>query len=293
MIFPFIITAILFWASTCVGVRAALVDYQPMDIAVLRFVISSIILLFIAIPAKIKLPDNRDWFSFIQLGVVLFINMTALSYGMLTITAGETNLIVSTSQLFQVLLAWLFLKERISLRFLIGLFCCFSGIFIIAFQNSIGSGVNLGILFVLLAAITNAIYFISQKPLLKKYKPIEVISYAVWMATLMTLPFGRNVIEVIPNASIDSTITAIYIGIATLIANLCWTKTLSNIEASRAATFLYAVPVSTIIIGFLWLNELPSLLSCIGGAVIFGGIIISNMTGQSVKPAQFVNRCSG
>jgi drug/metabolite transporter (DMT)-like permease len=176
---------------------------------------------------------------------------------------------------------------------LIGLFFCFSGIIIIAFQNSIGSGVNAGIIFVLFAAITNAIYFISQKPLLKKYKPIEVISYAIWMATLIILPFGRKVIEVIPNASIDSTITAIYIGIATLIANLCWTKTLSNIEASRAATFLYAVPVSTIIIGFLWLNELPSVLSCIGGAIIFGGIIISNMAGQSAEHTQILNRYSG
>ena len=284
MNFPLIIAAVILWASTFVGIRAALIGYNPIEIAVLRFIISSITLLLIAIPGKIHLPDKRDWLPFVRLGIVLFINMISLNYGMRTITAGETTLIVSTSQLFQVLLAWLFLNETISARFLIGLFCCFLGVAIIAFQNSIGFSLNIGIVFVLFAAIMNAIYFISQKPLLRKYNPLEVISYAFWIATLMMLPFGRNVIDVIPVATIDSTIAIVYIGIASLVANLCWSKALSRIKASRAAIFLYTVPVMTIIIGFMWLRELPSLISCLGGAIILGGVIISKLTKPSTEP---------
>jgi drug/metabolite transporter (DMT)-like permease len=185
-----------------------------MDIAVLRFIISSIALFFIAILSKIRFPDKRDWFSFIQLGLLLFLNMISLNYGMRTITAGETTLILSSSQLFQVLLAWLFLKESISIRFLTGLFFCFTGMTLIAFQNTI-----------------------------------------------------------------------VYIGLAALIANLCWSKVLSQIKASRAAIFLYTVPVMTIVFGFLWLNELPPFISFLGGAVILGGVIISNMTRPSTEPS--------
>ena len=182
------------------------------------------------------------------------------------------------------MLAWLFLDETISVRFLIGLFCCFLGVAIIAFQNSIGFSLNIGIGFVLFAAIMNAIYFISQKPLLKKYNPLQVISHAFWIATLMMLPFGSNVIDVVPVATIDSTIAIVYIGIASLVANLCWSKALSRIKASRAAIFLYTVPVMTIIIGFMWLRELPSLISCLGGAIILGGIMISNMPKPGAEP---------
>jgi len=284
MNFPFIIAAVILWASTFVGIRAALIEYNPIEIAVLRFIISSITLLLIAIPAKTYLPDKRDWLSFVKLGFVLFFNAISLNYGMRTITAGETTLILSTSQLFQVLLAWLFLNETISVRFLIGLLCCFFGVAIIAFQNSIGFSLNIGVVFVLFAAIMNSIYFISQKPLLKKYNPLEVISYAFWIATLMMLPFGRNVIDVISVASIDSTLAIVYIGIVALIANLCWSKALSKIKASRAATFLYTVPVMTIIIGFVWLHELPSLISCLGGAIILGGVFISNLAKPSSEP---------
>jgi len=113
---------------------------------------------------------------------------------------------------------------------------------------------------------------------------LEVISYAFWIATLMMLPFGRNVIDVIPVATLHPTLAIVYIGIVALVANLCWSKALSKIKASRAAILLYGVPVMTIIIGFIWLHELPSLISCLGGTIILGGVIISNMPKPSTEP---------
>ncbi|MGD9079794.1 MAG: DMT family transporter [Desulfobacterales bacterium] len=285
MIIALIITAVILWSSSFVGIRAALFEYSPVEIAVFRFVISSIALFLVIRFQKINLPDKKDYFPFALLGLVLFINHIALNYGIRTITAGETTLIVSSSQLFQVLLAYLFLNETISIRFLAGLFFCFSGVTIIAFQNPIGLSFNLGVVFVLLAAITNAIYFILQKPLLMKYRPLEVISYSTWIATLMLLPFGRGVVRVFSTANMSATAAVIYIGIATVVAHICWSKILSKIEASKAAVFLYTVPVMTIIIGYLWLRELPSLISCAAGAIILGGVTLSTSKAAGTEKA--------
>jgi drug/metabolite transporter (DMT)-like permease len=276
MIMSLIIIAVILWSSSFVGIRAALIEYSPIEIAVLRFVISSISLFLIILFQKINLPNKKDYFPFALLGLVLFLNHIALNYGIRTITAGETTLIVSSSQLFQVLLAYLFLNETISMRFLLGLFFCFLGVTIIAFQNSIGISFNLGVVLVLIAALTNAVFFALQKPLLKKYSPLVVISFSTWIATLMFLPFGKGVFDVVSIANISATTAVIYIGIATVIAHICWSKILSKIDASKAAIFLYTVPVMTIVIGFLWLRELPSLISCLGGAIILGGVILSN-----------------
>jgi drug/metabolite transporter (DMT)-like permease len=81
---------------------------------------------------------------------------------------------------------------------------------------------------------------------------------------------------VVSTADMSATTAVIYIGIATVAANICWSKILTKIEASKAAVFLYTVPVMTIIIGFLWLRELPSLVSCVAGTIILGGVILSN-----------------
>jgi drug/metabolite transporter (DMT)-like permease len=281
----YISLAVIFWASSFVGIRAAIAEFSPIEIAVLRFIVSSIALFLIVIHEKTLLPNKKDFFLFVQLGFVLFINHISLNYGTQTITAGETTLIVSTSQLFQVLLAYVFLKEAISNRFLAGLFLCFFGVIIIAFQNSIGMSFNPGVVFVLVAAITNAVFFILQKPLLKKFGPLEVISYSTWLTTLLLLPFGGGAIESLSSVSLSAGFSVIYIGIAAAIANICWSKVLSKTEASKAAIFLYTIPVMTIVIGFLWLQELPSPISCMGGAIILGGVILSNSKSKRTEQA--------
>jgi drug/metabolite transporter (DMT)-like permease len=276
MIILHIALAVVLWASSFVGIRAAVVEFSPVEVAILRFAVSSIALVSIAFFRKTTLPNRRDLFPFVRLGLVSFINHISLNYGTRTITAGETTLIVSTSQLFQVLFAYLFLKESISKRFLLGLLFCFSGVTIIAFQNSVGVSFNLGIVFVLVAAITNSAFFVLQKPLLKKHRPLEVVSYSTWITTVLLLPFGHSAIGNLSRANLSSAIPVVYIGIAAVIANISWSKVLSKIEASKAAVFLYTVPVLTIVIGFLWLRELPSPISCLGGAVITGGVILAN-----------------
>jgi drug/metabolite transporter (DMT)-like permease len=276
MINLYIILSIIFWASSFVGIRAATIDFSPIEIAILRFIVSSIALLLIWISQKTILPQKEHFIRFVQLGFVLFINHISLNYGIRTITAGETTLIVSTSQIFQVLFAYLFLKENVSGRFLIGLLFCFLGVSIIAFQKSIGMSFNVGVILVLIAAVTNAAFFVLQKPLLKKYGPLEVVSYSTWITTLLLLPFGGSATRSLSMAGLSSTFSVVYIGIVSVIAHICWSKVLSKIDASKAAIFLYSVPVMTIVIGFLWLREFPSFISCLGGAIILGGVILSN-----------------
>ena len=118
--------------------------------------------------------------------------------------AGETTFLVSTSQLFQVLLAYIFLKEAVSVRFLVGLFLCFLGILVIALQNSKGLSFNWGVIFVLIAAITNAIFLILQKPLLKKHTPLEVVCYSTWVASIFLLPSGKNVLMSFQTSSLNA-----------------------------------------------------------------------------------------
>jgi drug/metabolite transporter (DMT)-like permease len=101
----------------------------------------------------------------------------------------------------------------------------------------------------------------------------------------MLLPFGRGVVRVFSTANMSATAAVIYIGIATVVAHICWSKILSKIEASKAAVFLYTVPVMTIIIGYLWLRELPSLISCAAGAIILGGVTLSTSKAAGTEKA--------
>jgi drug/metabolite transporter (DMT)-like permease len=278
MTYPYIILSVVFWGSAFVAIRATLHEYSPVELAVFRFMVASATLAIVAVIKKPKIPTKKDMPLIILIGFVLFLNFIVLNYGALTITAGEISFILNTSPLFATLFAYFFLRESISIQFVIGLSFGFIGVTLISLNIYSGFSIKPGIFFILLASVTWALYLNLQKPLLKRYTPIEVTMYTIWVATILMFPFGLGIFQAVQSSNIESTIAVIYLGIfPTVIALLCWSEVLSRIEVSKASVFFYIVPLVTIVIGFLWLKEIPSLFSCIGGIITITGVIIANI----------------
>ena len=278
MTYLFIFLSIIFWASSFVGIRFTIKDYSPIELAAFRFIIASVILIAIAYFKKIKLPAKKDLIYVLFMGSLLFLNILFLNYGAMTIKAGEISFLLSTSTLFTVILAFIFLKESISVKFIIGLIISLLGVALISLNISSGFSFNLNIAFILLASVTYSSFFILQKSFLKKYNSFELTSYSIWIVTLLILPLSKNLFTVIPSVSIYPTIAVIYIGIfPTVISFLCWSLVLSRIEVSKASVYLYLIPVFTIVIGYIWLDEIPTLTSLIGGIIVIAGLSLANM----------------
>ncbi|NNE42749.1 MAG: DMT family transporter, partial [Gemmatimonadetes bacterium] len=70
-----------------------------------------------------------------------------------------------------------------------------------------------------------------------------------------------------------STLALVYLGVfPTGAAVVTWSYALHHLPASRAAAFLYAVPAATLIIGVVWLGEIPTPLVLCGGALTLTGV---------------------
>jgi drug/metabolite transporter (DMT)-like permease len=278
MAYFLLVISVLIFASSLVGIRAALVDYEPLELAVFRFVIASVTLAAYSLVAKIRLLDRKDLKMIISAGFIFFVNIITANYGLLTIKAGEASFILNLVPLLTAGLAVLILKEKLSPRFVIGLVVSFIGVSLIALTNSERSSFNFGIVFLLLAAITFALFQITQKRLLTDYSPAQVTCFAIWIATALFLPFGHSLPGSIGEASLGATISALYLGVfPSALAYIVWFTALKKIPVARASSFFYFTPVFTIIIGYLWLNEIPSLVSIGGGALVIAGVIIGSI----------------
>ena len=138
----------------------------------------------------------------------------------------------------------------------------------------------MGSLFVFIAAISTSIYFVVQKPMLVKYSSLEVVTYAIWFGTLTMLPGLHGIREEMADASMVSTVSVVYLGVfPAVVAYVAWSYVLSRMPASRAATFLYVVPVLSILLGFLLINEMPTIVSLVGGGVVLSGVFVVNRFG--------------
>lgn len=111
------------------GIRAGLDGYNPIELAVLRFVVASVILLIMSLFMKLRLPAKTDLSRIFFIGITgITLYNIALNFGELSITAGEASFMVNTVPIFTTLLAYLFLKERISQKFVIGMGISFLGV---------------------------------------------------------------------------------------------------------------------------------------------------------------------
>jgi len=280
-----LLIALVLWAAAFPAIRVGLRSYGPTDLVALRLLVASATFGIYAAVQRIRLPRKEDHLWFALTG---FTGMTgyqvALSIGEMHVSAGSASLIVNTSPVIIVLLAALFLRERIPVAAWLGILVSFGGTALIAIGESHGTGLRFqpAALFVVLAAISTAIYVVLQKPMLSRYTPAEFTIYSVWYGSIFAVPFVPHMLTAVRTAAPQSTWAAIFLGVmCTAAAYAAWSFAFARIPMAKAVSALYLIPIIAIVISFFWLREVPNSLSLLGGLLALSGVVIVTKTGGS------------
>lgn len=272
---------IFLWASGFVGIRAGLQGYSPEGLALFRYLIASVCMaiIYYRMPSRNTIR-TLDALALMGVGVIgIGVYNITLNYGELTVSSGMASFITSQAPIITTILAIVFLGERANKFRILGFLISIAGVALIAMGENAGLTLDTSILYILIATLAAGLYSVLQKPFLKRYHAIEVTTYIIWGATLFLSIYTKQLQYDLMHATLNTTLTVVYLGIfPAAIAYLAWSYVLAQIPASRAVSFLYFMPFVATLLGWLCLDEVPILMSVIGGLLAISGVWIVNQS---------------
>ncbi len=270
---------VFLWSSALVAIRIGLHGYTPGGLAVLRYLVASFCLVFVyfRLPQR-KIPKLRDLIYIIFIGVVGIGGYNiAINYGEIVIPAGIAGFIIGLMPVFTMVFAFFLLKERVPVKSWLGVLISMIGLFLIAYSERGGLKYDIGLVYLLIAAILGGYYAVAQKTLFRRYHPLELVILSIWGATLAMLFYLPSMIRELTAAPWQSTAAAVYLGIfPAAIAYALWNFALMKAPAGRASGYLYAMPIVATLLGVILLHEYPKPLQLIGGLITLLGALAIN-----------------
>ncbi|MGE8207618.1 DMT family transporter [Heyndrickxia sp. NPDC080065] len=266
---------IFLWATAFPGIQVGLKSYTPEHLAVFRLLVGSLALVVIAIITRMRLPELKDIPAILLLGFLGFtVYHMALNIGEKTVSSGVASLLVSMTPIFSALLAACFFREQFGLSRWMGSIISFFGVTLISFGTGGNFEFTSEILFILLASFSESLYFVFQTRYLKKYGFFAFTTYTIWAGTFFLLFFLPGLASEIAKSSIESTLSIMYLGLfPTVIPYLSLSYVTSRIGASEATSSLYLTPALSFVIAWMWVGEIPTLLSMVGGIIALSGVM--------------------
>jgi drug/metabolite transporter (DMT)-like permease len=282
------VLATLIWSGNFIIARGVYKQIDPVSLAFYRWGIATLIIFPFAIKNFMQEWNDvkRLWHYFFWtslFGISLF-NTFVYIAGHYTTAINLALIGTTTSPIMSIILARIFLKERIGWMKLSGLLICIAGIvFLLSrgnFKNLLTLQFSSGDAWMLLAAFCFAAYniFVRKKP--ASISSVNFLFVIFLFGSLLLLPFfaWQLTHKQVVNWNGHLIISILYLGVgASVICFFIWNISIGMLGAGRTALFGNLIPIFSSLEAVIILHEEFTWVHIVSMVIVFAGLLLANL----------------
>jgi drug/metabolite transporter (DMT)-like permease len=278
----------LLWGFLAIALKVSLHDLPPLTIAWSRFVIAffSLLLYYLFFDRKkISIIVKPPIFAVLS-GICLGFNYIGFITGLHYTTPGISQVFIQTGPVLLAITGFVFFKESVSIRQVIGLIILFVGMYIFYHEKIIvlAGGLRnykIGVLWTLFGAISWLFYAIFQKKAVLRFNPMQLNLIIFLVPSVYLLPWIR--FDLLHTLSIKDWLLILFLGLNTLGAYGSLSYALKYLEANKVSVIIILNPLITFSVMAIlksrkvtWIDyEDFSLLTLIGAVIVLIGAVLT------------------
>ena len=274
-----LVTLSVLWGGSFFFAEIALESLPPLTIVTLRVGLAAITLWLVVLALKLPIPNSTPiWIAFLTMGLLNnVLPFSLIVWGQSQISSGLAAILNATAPLFGVIVAGILLRDESATPLkIMGVVVGFAGVIVMMDLSSIATSSLLAQLAILAAALSYACASVyGRRFKATGLNPILVAAGQVTGSTLLLLPIALWVDGNDPYANVPAQVWAAIISLAvfsTAAAYILYFKLLASAGATNILLVTLLVPVSAILLGWLFLEESLQTPHVIGMAMIALGL---------------------
>jgi O-acetylserine/cysteine efflux transporter len=282
------LVVVVCWGVNFPMTALALDHFPPIFLVALRFALLAVpTLLFVPRPA---IPWSRLLMVGLGLGILqfgfLYLGMAA---GM---PAGLASLVLQASAPATVVIAAIWLRERISRRQAIGI-----GVAVLALAVIAAHRAQVAALLPLVLTLCAAVGWGLGNVAVRRAAAPDPLRLTLWMSVVPPVPMlalslavegprriGDSLVGAFSLAALPSVVGLLYVVlVATVLGYGLWTRLLAAYPSSTVAPFSMLVPVVGVLASWVAFDEVPDLVEVCAGVVVVAGVLVASRAPRGAR----------
>lgn len=277
---PATLFAVFVWGISFVSTKIILNDLPPVSIAFFRQFVA-------LVPLLIMMTYKKESFKLQKGEVFLFILATLFGIvlyfffenrGLTMTTASNASMLVAAIPIFALIVESIAQRKPLELPALFCIIASVLGVYFVIFEDGLpdfSSKTFLGNLLVVGAMISWIIYTFLSKSLGEKYNSLKLTTLQTLFSIPLFIPFVLGEVNAWKIPSLLSLGHLTFLGVfCSALAYVFYLFGLKALGPVLPSALLNLIPVVTILVGTLFLDEKMSPLQILGAALIVGSLTL-------------------